>query len=786
MAWWGWRRRWWRPRRRWRWRRPRRRRRVPARRPRRAVRRYRTRTVRRRRRGWRRGYRRRYRLRRYRRRGRRRKRIVLTQWNPQTVRKCFIRGLMPVLWAGMGTGGHNYAVRSDDFVVDRGFGGSFATETFSLRVLYDQYQRGFNRWSHTNEDLDLARYTGCKWTFYRHQDTDFIVYFTNNPPMKTNQHTAPLTTPGMLMRSKYKILIPSFKTRPRGKKSISVRIRPPKLFQDKWYTQQDLCPVPLVQLNVTAADFTHPFGSPLTDSPCIRFQVLGDLYNKCLNIDLPQFDSQHGTIKTDPPYDRENKTHLQTLYTTLFNSRQSGVYWQTFITNTMVKAHIDAKKAQVAINNTLPTAQPSYNTEPFPTKPEKSKFENWKKQFTDTRDSNFLFATYHPEMIHSTIAEMRNNNFDLETGPNDKYGNFSSQYTRNTHMLDYYLGFYSPIFLSDGRSNTEFFTAYRDIVYNPLLDKGTGNMIWFQYHTKTDNIYNKQTCHWEILDMPLWALCNGYVEYLESQIKYGDILTEGKVLIRCPYTKPPLTDPKDSLAGYVVYNTNFGRGKWIDGKGYIPLHERSKWYVMLRYQTDVLHDIVTCGPWQYRDDNKNSQLIAKYRFKFYWGGNMLHSQVIRNPCKDTQVSGPRRQPREIQVVDPQLITPPWVLHSFDQRRGMFTETALRRLLRQPLPGEYAPPALRVPLLFPSSEFQREGEGAESDSSSPAKRPRLWQEEGSQTETNSSEGPAETTRELLERKLREQRVLNLQLQHFAVQLAKTQANLHINPLLYSQQ
>ena len=78
-----------------------------------------------------------------------------------------------------------------------------------------------------------------------------------------------------------------------------------------------------------------------------------------------------------------------------------------------------------------------------------------------------------------------------------------------------------------------------------------------------------------------------------------------------------------------------------------------------------------------------------------------------------------------------------------------------------------------------------GEGAESDSSSPAKRPRLWQEEGSQTETNSSEGPAETTRELLERKLREQRVLNLQLQHFAVQLAKTQANLHINPLLYSQ-
>lgn len=688
---------------------------------------------------------------------------------------------MPVLWAGMGTGGHNYAVRSDDYVVDSGFGGSFATETFSLRVLYDQYQKGFNRWSHTNEDLDLARYTGCKWTFYRHPDTDFIVYFTNNPPMKTNQYTAPMTTPGMLMRSKFKVLIPSFKTRPRGRKSISVRIRPPKLFQDKWYTQQDLCPVPLVQLNVTAADFTHPFGSPLTDTPCVRFQVLGNLYNNCLNIDLPQFNAD-GNLTTDTAYTRENKEDLKTLYKTLFCNQHSGNYWQTFLSNTMIKAHINASQAK---NYTQPTNGPDSNNKPFPTVPESSQFTTWNNKLIDPRDSNFLFATYHPENIKDVIKNMRDNNFALTTGKNDIYGDYTAAYTRNTHMLDYYLGFYSPIFLSSGRSNTEFWTAYRDIVYNPLLDKGTGNMIWFQYHTKYSNIYEKGTCHWEILDMPLWALCNGYQEYLESQIKYGDILVEGKVLIRCPYTKPPLVDPKNSLAGYVVFNTTFGQGKWTDGKGYIPLHERSKWYVMLRYQTDVLHDLVTCGPWQYRDDNKNCQLIAKYRFKFYWGGNMLHSQVIRNPCKDTQVSGPRRQPREVQVVDPQLITPPWVLHSFDQRRGMFTERTIRRLLKQPLPGEYAPRELRLPLLFPSSEFQREGQDAESDSSSPAKRPRLWQEEGSQTETISSEDPQETTRELLERKLREQRVLNLQLQHFAVQLAKTQANLHINPLLYSQ-
>uniref|UniRef100_A0AAU8H783 Capsid protein n=1 Tax=Alphatorquevirus homin13 TaxID=3048415 RepID=A0AAU8H783_9VIRU len=779
MAWWGWRRRWWRPRRRWRWRRPRRRRRVPTRRPRRAFRRYRTRTVRRRRRGRRRGYRRRYRVRRLYRRRYKRKKIVLTQWNPQTVRKCTIKGLMPVLWAGMGTGGQNYAVRSDDFTL-KGFGGSFATETFTLKVLYDQYQRGFNRWTHTNEQLDLALYYGCKWVFYRHPTTDFIIYFTNNPPMKTNQFTAPLTTPGMLMRSKYKILLPSFKTRPRGRKSVTVRIKPPKLFQHKWYTQQDLCSVPLVQLNVTAADMQHPFGSPLTDTPCVSFQVLGDLYNNCLNIDLPQFEAT-GEISTSSNYQRENRSQLIELYKTLFTKQSSGHYWQTFVTNTMVKAHINAKQAQKAMEGV--TTQPIYNTTPFPTVPTADQFSTWKPKFTDQRDSNFLFATYHPDKITNVIKEMRDNNFELETGPNDKYGQYQAQYTRNSHMLDYYLGFYSPIFLSSGRSNIEFFTAYRDIVYNPLLDKGTGNKIWFQYHTKFDNKFKKPECHWEIEDMPLWALCNGYKEYLESQIKYGDILVEGKVLIRCPYTQPPLADKNDPTAGFVVFNENFGKGKWIDGGGYIPLHERSKWYVMLRYQTDVLHDIVTCGPWQYRDDEKNSQLVAKYYFRFKWGGNVMHSQVIRNPCPEHQVSGPRRQPREVQVVDPQLITPPWVLHTFDQRRGLFTETAIRRLLKQPLPGEYDTKPPRVPLLFLPSAFQREDGSAESDSGSPAKRPRYSFEESQTPSLSSEENPAETTREILLRKLREQRALQFQLQHFAVQLAKTQANLHVNPLSF---
>uniref|UniRef100_A0AAU7ST29 Capsid protein n=1 Tax=Alphatorquevirus homin13 TaxID=3048415 RepID=A0AAU7ST29_9VIRU len=784
MAYWGWwRRRWFRPRRRrWRTWRTRRRRRVPRRRPRRAVRRYRKRRVRRRR--WRgRRYTRRGRLR-LRRRRKRRGKIYLAQWNPQTVRRCRIRGMMPFIWAGAGTGGRNYAVRSDDTVIKGGFGGSFGTETFSLRVLFDQYTRGMNRWSYSNQDLDLALYHGCTFTFYRHKITDFIVYFTNNPPLKTNQHTAPLTHPGMLMRSKFKVLIPSFATRPKGRKTVKIKIRPPKLFQHKWYAQSDLCAVPLVQLNLTAADFQHPFGSPLTDTPCVQFQVLGDLYNKVLNIDLPQL-SGNGTEATflTNTGQQTNIKDLEKLYTELFLSKNSGHYWQTFLTNPMVKAHIDADKAKPSYYNQTDTSQQA-NDKPFPTKPTATDFPSWQKKFIDRRDSLFLFATYHPKDIADTIKTMRDNNFALCTGPNDKYGDYTSQYSRSTHLLDYYLGIYSPIFLNPGRSNIEFFTAFKDIAYNPLLDKGEGNLIWFQYHTKTDNIFSKPSCKWEIENYPLWAACHGYVDYLETQVKYGDLKLEGKVLIRCPYTTPPLVDKKEPNAGFVVYNATFGMGKWIDGSGYIPLHERGRWYVMLRYQTDVFHDIATSGPWAYRDDEKNSQLVGKYKFNFTWGGNTIHSQIIRNPCKDDQLAHPSRQPRDVQVVDPQLVGPPWVLHSFDQRRGFFNETAIRRLLQQPMPSPDVTPGHKRPLLFIPPVFQ-DPAGAESDSGSPAKKSRVWQEESSiQTGSQPSEDQKETTRELLQRKLTEQKLIHQQLRHLAVQLAKTQAGIHINPLLLS--
>lgn len=215
MAWrWWWQRRWRRrpwPRRRWR--------RLRRRRARRPVRRRRRRaTVRRRRWRGRRG-RRTYTRRRVRRRRRPRKRLVLTQWSPQTVRNCSIRGIVPLVICGHTRAGRNYAIHSEDFTTQiQPFGGSFSTTTWSLKVLWDEHQKFQNRWSYPNTQLDLARYRGVTFWFYRDQKTDYIVTWSRNPPFKLNKYSSPMIHPGMMMQQKRKLVVPSFQTRPKGKK----------------------------------------------------------------------------------------------------------------------------------------------------------------------------------------------------------------------------------------------------------------------------------------------------------------------------------------------------------------------------------------------------------------------------------------------------------------------------------------------------------------------------------------------------------------------------------------
>nr|UHK04108.1 MAG: ORF1 [Torque teno midi virus] len=241
---------WWKRRSRWWW----------GRRRRRPFKRYRYK--RRKRRFNRRPNRRTYRRRR--RRGRKvrkkRKKIHIQQWQPATIRKCKIKG-----WTVNCLGGHG---RQFACYTDNRFnwvppttpgGGGFGCEKYTLGYLYDEYTRGNNIWTTSNLYLDLARYTGCKWKFFRHPYIDFVVYYKRSYPMNLEKYTYTDCYPYNLLKRKHKKIVHSLKHRPFGKPYVIIKIKPPQQMSTKWFFQETIAETGLVQIQTAATDLYYSY-----------------------------------------------------------------------------------------------------------------------------------------------------------------------------------------------------------------------------------------------------------------------------------------------------------------------------------------------------------------------------------------------------------------------------------------------------------------------------------------------------------------------------------------------
>uniref|UniRef100_A0AAU8H446 Capsid protein n=1 Tax=Alphatorquevirus homin18 TaxID=3048419 RepID=A0AAU8H446_9VIRU len=753
MAWWG---RWrWAPRRR--WRRRRRRRRVPTRRYRRPRRRTRARRVRRRkwgRRRWRRGYRRRLRLRRRR---RRKKKLVLTQWNPAKVRRCLIKGYIPLILCGAGRTSFNYAMHTEDNTMQKPVGqnphgGGMSTTTFTLQVLYDQYQRYMNKWSYGNDQLDLARYRGCSFSFYRHQETDFIVQYDIVPPMKMDEYTSPNTHPNFLLQAKRRVLVYSFKTRPGGRKKVTVRVPPPKLFEDKWYSQHDLCQVHLVSWRATACNLRYPFCSPQTDNPCTTFQVLHEKY----------YDVFGNYGLTDPDGDMTQK--IQNFETWLYGQ---CTHYQTFATESRLRPPGGTNPVQ-------PDGTP-YNSS-FITK--------WRaawNSFYTKRDSNYGWCNFDPNQFNPqkvTVQEIRDTKFSFLTSVGSTAT--QSQHVNTTFAKgkikyhEYHLGWYSNVFIGSHRYNPQFRPAYIDITYNALNDKGDGNMIWFQYLTKPTTEFDAMQCKCVVTDIPLYAALYGYDDYVQRTLgKFTDTEQVGIVCVICKYTDPPLvrTALDKKKWGYIFYDTHFGNGKSPEGLGQIHTYWMQRWRPYMMFQRQVMNDICKCGPFSYRDDLPSTTLTARYKFYFNWGGDAVFPQIIKDPCPQTGQHLSHRERRSVQVVSPLTMGPEYIFHKWDWRRGFFNQKALKRMLEKSDDVDSSPTGPKFPRWVPPTDAnltQREDSTSEEASAQ------------SSQEEKDQEVQEVPVQQYLLKQYKRQRELGKQIQFLMLQLTKTQTNLHMNP------
>lgn len=659
----------------------------------------------------------------------------------------------------------NYALHSEDYTEEGRFphGGSLSTTTWSLKVLYDEFLKHHNFWGYPNNQLDLARYKGAKFTFYRHKKTDFIVFFNRKPPFKLNKYSCASYHPGMLMQQRHKVLIPSYDTKPKGRPKITVRIKPPTLLEDKWYTQQDLCDVNLLQLVVTAADFQHPFCSPQTNTPTTTFQVLKDIYYNTMSISEPPESysnvNQPSETKTFSDYSKELEKILY----------ERGSYWNSF--------H--------ALEYLNPGITDKHNSKIFNSD---STLTNWltKKgdnQFQTGNSTQFGHNSYKPTC--EKISAARKAYWTALNKSNDLSVNIAQA---KAERFEYHLGWYSPILLSNHRSNLNFARAYQDVTYNPNCDRGVKNRIWVQSLTKPTTEFDEKRCKCVVENLPLWSAFYCYHNFVEEELGISsEIYNTCIIVVQCPYTFPPLYDKKLPNKGYVFYDPLFGNGKMPDGRGQVDVFWQQRWYPRMATQTQVMHDITITGPFSYHDELVSTQLTAKYTFDFMWGGNMISTQIIKNPCKDSglEPAYPGRQRRDLQIVDPHSMGPQFSFHNWDYRRGLFGQDAIDRVSKEPRDAPEYPNPYKRPRYFPPTD--RADQEQEKDFN-------FQEESGASSSEESDQEVLQETQVLqfqpeqqqqLHLQLAQQQRLGEQLRFLLHQMFKTQANLHLNPYTYTQ-
>ncbi len=603
---------------------------------------------------------------------------------------------------------------------------------FTLQNLFEELQKCRNSWSRTNDNLELIRYKGCKFTLYRSPKADFIVQYNRKQPFVDSQLSAPYLHPGMAMLRKRKKIVPSYETKPKGKSTVKFRVPPPTLFNDRWYFQRDFCKLPLLTIGASVASLRFPFCSPQTDNICIHFQVLSPLFYNALSITHPYPENLWNSIQQ----------RLSARWSNPGTDTKIGPYgtvFNTFYTQEHIQHPAAKDYKEIERNN------PNYYTK--------------------------LNSLWGDHVYKSTIIEaMRQNQINMYQGR-------GNQTFTESAFLNFKTGCYSAIFLSQSRLSPDFPGLYMDVVYNPANDAGVGNKVWVDWCTKNDSNFDTSRTNLAIEDIPLWAALLGYTDYCTKYFKTPGFRKEARLTIICPYTKPPLTDKDNTVKGFVPYDYNFGNTKMPDGNGYIPIEYRFKWYPCMFHQQNFMNDIVQCGPFAYKGTEKSVTLTAKYKFFFLFGGNPTPQQAIKDPCKqpDFPIPGTSGQPPRLQVTNPKLLNEGYFFKAWDLRRGLFGAKAIKRMQQQQINAEFfTGPPKRPRFQIPAMQ--------EDASDSLVSKRHPWETESetqSETEKEASQetSPTTTIQFRLQQQLREQKQLGRTVQSIIKQLVKTQYHLH---------
>nr|UHK07157.1 MAG: ORF1 [Torque teno midi virus] len=278
------------------------------------------------------------------------------------------------------------------------------------------------------------------------------------------------------------------------------------------------------------------------------------------------------------------------------------------------------------------------------------------------------------------------------TAPNEYWVTYLNQGTRKTkvtinktHTVSFDGGYFqSPllratsVYTNESSPTATAATPINVARYNPALDSGKGNSIFF-VSTLIDN-YKKPTDEVLYIDgLPIWMALYGIFDYIEKMKKGKGFLDSYICCIQSPAIEPASQIGTTSF--YIPIDKEFIEGKGPFGS-YITKSTRSKWFPTVYSQVKILNTFVETGPLipKYSEERNSSwELDYKYMFLFKWGGPQITDPAIADPATQGHYDVPDTITNTVQIRDPAKQKAASILHCWDYRRGIITEKALKRM-----------------------------------------------------------------------------------------------------------
>lgn len=404
------------------------------------------------------------------------KTLLLKEYQPSSINKCKIKGVIPLLWTTPERFINNYDLYELSTAPEKiPSGGGFSIKNFSLLTLFAEHNYVRNIWTKTNKDKPLVRYTGCRLKFYHSDNMDYVVSYDTNLPLKSSIDMYHSMHPGIHTMLQHKKIIPCKKTSPRTKPYTILKLKPPTPLQNKWYFQQDLYKTPLLQIRTSS-----------------------------LSID--QYYLPHKSISSTITITFLNSGLLQN--TKFKDNSPNGYFASGSGTNTVQLWYCPSQPTEETQKNTLTFLG---NTDTYtagtPATKLKYTYELWGNPF----HSDYLTRkkqVYQSKLQLATLISQWEES-------HEKLGDLANTY-----------GF-TPVFLTDA------------IRYNPFRDHGEDNSIYFKSIIKNENgwdIPEKEDL--VSIGYPLWVLNFGFADFQKKLGKLLRIDTE-HILVMTTHTTSP-------------------------------------------------------------------------------------------------------------------------------------------------------------------------------------------------------------------------------------------------------